>query len=171
VIGATGPKALEYAGRVADGVLMNVCLPTEYAASRLGLVAAGAAAAGRTLDDIEVGMGILVSPHADGATGKDRARQFIALYLSAMPNIAKETGVGDAEVTAIRAAFHADGLPAAARLVADEMVDRLAAAGTPDECRARLDAYHAAGIDTVVMTPVPGAMDLVIDELRPHIAA
>jgi 5,10-methylenetetrahydromethanopterin reductase len=171
VIGATGPRALEYSGSVADGVLMNVCLPTEYVASRLELVAAGAAAGGRTLDDLEIGMGILVSPDADSATGKDRARTFIALYLSAMPNIAKETGLPEAEVTAIRSAFHADGLPAAARLVSDAVVDRLAAAGTPDECRARLEAYQAAGVGTIVMTPVPGTMDAVLEQLRPPVHA
>jgi 5,10-methylenetetrahydromethanopterin reductase len=163
-IGATGPKALRYAGSVADVVLMNVCLPTEYVSSRLELVEAGAREAGRTLAEIEIGMGILVSPHPDGDEGRERARQFIALYLSAMPNIAKETGE---HVDAIRDAFGAEGLPAAARLVSDEMVDRLAAAGTPDECRARLDAYRAAGVQTIVMTPVPGAMDAVLDTLRP----
>ena len=159
VIGATGPKALRYAGSVADGVLMNVCLPTEYVSSRLELVEAGAREAGRSLGELEIGMGILVSPHPDGDEGRERARQFIALYLSAMPNIAKETGE---RVDAIRDAFGAEGLPAAARLVSDETVDRLAAAGTPDECRARLAAYAAAGVETIVMTPVPGAMDEVL---------
>ena len=62
VIGATGPKALRYAGSVADGVLMNVCLPVEYVTSRLELVEAGAREAGRRLRDVEIGMGILVSP-------------------------------------------------------------------------------------------------------------
>jgi 5,10-methylenetetrahydromethanopterin reductase len=164
VIGATGPKALRYAGSVADGVLMNVCLPTEYVASRLELVEAGAREAGRTLDDVEIGMGILVSPHADGDEGRERARQFIALYLSAMPNIAKEAGE---PVDAIRDVFGRDGLAAAARHVSDETVDRLAAAGTFEECRARLDAYRRAGVETLVLTPVPGAMDAVIDGLRP----
>ena len=112
-------------------------------------------------------MGILVSPHEDGAVGRERARQFIALYLSAMPNIAKETGLPGALLEDIRATFAREGLSAAARLVSDDIVDRLAAAGTPDECRARLDAYRQAGIDTVVMTPVPGAMESVIDQLRP----
>ena len=171
VIGATGPKALRYAGTVADGVLMNVCLPTEYVASRLELVEAGAREAGRTLEDIEVGMGILVSPDADSAAGKDRARQFIALYLSVMPNIAKETGVPPGELEAIRSAFGDAGVGAAAPHVSDETVDRLAAAGTPDECRSRLDAYRQAGIDTIVMTPVPGAMDAVIEDLCPRVEA
>jgi hypothetical protein len=30
-----------------------------------------------------------------------------------------------------------------------------------------LDAYRQAGVDTVVMTPVPGAMDAVIEQLSP----
>ena len=167
VIGATGPKALRFTGAVADGVLMNVCLPTEYVSSRLEFVYAGAREAGRRPEDIEIGMGILVSPDEDGDRARERARQFIALYLSAMPNIARETGE---RVDAIRDAFHGEGLGAAARLVSDETVDRLAAAGTPEECRARLDAYRRAGVDTLVLTPVPGAMDAVIDALRPLVS-
>jgi 5,10-methylenetetrahydromethanopterin reductase len=147
-LGVTGPKALRYAGEAADGVLMNVCLPTEYVTSRRALVG-----------HAEIGMGILVSPHEDGDAGRDRARQFIALYLSAMPNIARETGV---EVDAIRSAFADHGLAAAARRVSDEVVDRLAAAGTPDECRARLDAYRRAGVEVPVLTPVPGAMEATL---------
>jgi 5,10-methylenetetrahydromethanopterin reductase len=165
VIGATGPKALHYAGSVANGVLMNVCLPTEYVRERVKLVHAGAREAGRDPAALDIGMGILVSPDADGDIGRDRARAFIALYLSMMPNIAKETGEA---VDAIRAAFHDKGLDAAARLVPDATVDRLAAAGTPDECRARLDEYARAGVGTVVMTPVPGALDAVLELLSPR---
>jgi 5,10-methylenetetrahydromethanopterin reductase len=164
-IGATGPKALEYAGSVADGILMNACLPTSYVRSRLEIVARGAASAGRTLDDIEIGMGIVCSPHHDRAVGMDGARQFIALYLSVMPNIAQETDLDEAYVEEIRAAFHADGLESAMALVGDDVVDSLAVAGTPDDCRKRLDEYRAAGIDLCVLAPMEGSIDLIIEEL------
>jgi hypothetical protein len=106
-------------------------------------------------------MGILVSPHADGDRGRERARQFIALYLSAMPNIAKETGE---RVT-----------PSATRSTRRDCRPRpgwsrtRSSTGPPPQAprtnAARLVAYRAAGVQTVVMTPVTGSMAAVIDLL------
>jgi alkanesulfonate monooxygenase SsuD/methylene tetrahydromethanopterin reductase-like flavin-dependent oxidoreductase (luciferase family) len=38
-------------------------------------------------------------------------------------------------------------------------------AGTPDDCRRRLDEYRAAGIQLCVLAPMDGTIELVIDEL------
>jgi 5,10-methylenetetrahydromethanopterin reductase len=164
-LGATGSRALEYAGEVADGVLMNACLSTDYVKSRLELVERGARRTGRTLDDLEIAMAIVCSPDADRQKGLDGARRFIALYLSLMPNIAKETELGEAEITEIRTTFGNEGLDAATALVGDDVVEALAVAGTPDDCRRRLDEYRAAGIQLCVLAPMDGTIELVIDEL------
>jgi 5,10-methylenetetrahydromethanopterin reductase len=165
-IGATGPKALEYAGGVADGILMNACLSTSYVKSRLEIVERGAKKAGRSLDDIEIGIAVVCSPDHDRQKGLDGARRFIALYLSVMPNIARETGLDEELVERIRSTFHSEGLEAAMGLVGDEIVDDLAVAGTPDDCRRRLDEYREAGIDLCVLAPMEGTIDLIIDELH-----
>ena len=73
-LGVTGVRATELAGEVADGVLMNVCLPTAYVETRLELLERGARRAGRSLDDLDVAMIVLCSPDEDSTTGKDRAR-------------------------------------------------------------------------------------------------
>lgn len=164
-LGVTGPKALEYAGEVADGILMNACLPPGYVRRRAELIERGARRSGRAVDEIELAMVILVSPDADSAAGKRRAARFIALYLSLFPNIARESGVSESDVASIRETFHARGLEAAAEQVGDEVVDMLAAAGTVEECRKRLDEYRAAGVQLPVLLPVEGAMDLTIAAL------
>jgi len=166
-LGVTGRPALELAGEVADGVLMNVCLPTSYVETRLEVIERGAKKAGRSLDDLDIGMAVLVSPDEDGDRGRDGARRFIALYLSLFPNIARETGVPEALRDAVRERFHADGIDAAAQLVPDEVVNLLAAAGTPDECRARIQEYRRAGVALPVLIAVEGALDAVVDELGP----
>jgi 5,10-methylenetetrahydromethanopterin reductase len=166
-LAATGPKAMRYAGSVADGVLMNVCLSTDYVTQKLELLREGAVEAGRTLDDIEVAMGILACPHEDSKTGKDNARRFIAVYLSVMPNIARETGLDPEFIARVSSTFYGEGLEAAARLIPDSVVDTLAAAGTPAECFERLDEYRAAGIDLPVLAPVEGLIESTIDQLSP----
>jgi 5,10-methylenetetrahydromethanopterin reductase len=166
-LGVTGPRALELAGELADGVLMNVCLPTSYVETRLALVERGAARAGRSLEDIDVAMIVLASPHADSAVGKDRARRFIALYLSLFPNIAKETGLPAELAASTRQIFQAHGLDAASDQVGDDVVGLLTAAGTPDECRARIEEYRSAGVALPVLIGVEGALDDVVETLAP----
>jgi alkanesulfonate monooxygenase SsuD/methylene tetrahydromethanopterin reductase-like flavin-dependent oxidoreductase (luciferase family) len=45
-VAATGPRAVEYAGDVADGVLLHVCLPVSYVRERRGRLALAAERAG-----------------------------------------------------------------------------------------------------------------------------
>ncbi|MCW2998883.1 MAG: class flavin-dependent oxidoreductase [Solirubrobacterales bacterium] len=166
-LAATGPKAMRYAGSVADGMLMNVCLSTSYVEAKLELLEQGARDAGRSLDDIEIAMAVLSCPNEDEEAGREAARRFIALYLGTMPNIAKETGLSDRVIEDVGNALFGEGLDAATRLVPEEAVDLLAAAGTPEQCQRRLDEYRAAGIDLVVLAPVEGAIGTAIDLLSP----
>lgn len=161
-LGVTGARGLRLSGAVADGVLLNVCLGPDYVRTRLPLVREGALAAGRDPDAIEIGMGIVCSPDPDGDLGRARARAFVALYLSLFPNVARETGLDEELVADVRAAFEREGLEAAIARMGGDPVARLAAAGTPDEVRDRLDEYRDAGVDVPVLVPVEGALEAVL---------
>jgi 5,10-methylenetetrahydromethanopterin reductase len=165
-LGVTGRRAVELAGEVADGVLYNVCLPIAYLERARQWLEAGAARAGRPAGDVEIAMAVVVSPHEDSAAGKARAHRFCALYLSLFPNIAKETGIDPSQVAETRAAFDRGGVEAAARVLDASVVDLLTAAGTPEECQARLDEYRAAGVALPVIVPLEGSVELAIDTLR-----
>ena len=166
-LGVTGAPALELAGEAADGVLLNVCLPTDYVLRARGLIEQGARRTGRDSSAIEIGLMLVVSPDENSRRGKDRARRFIALYLSLFPNIARETGLPAEWLDRLGRTFHADGVEAAARLVDDATVDALTAAGTPAECYARIDEYRRAGVDLPVMVALDGAIDQTIELLGP----
>jgi 5,10-methylenetetrahydromethanopterin reductase len=164
-LGVTGRPAVQLAGEVADGVLFNVCLPTDYVTRALGWVAEGAARSDRDATGIERAMGILTSPDGDSASGKDRAHRFVALYLSMFPNIARETGLDPDLVAATRAAFEEGGIDGAIRVLPRQVVDLLCAAGTPSECRARIEEYRAAGVELPVLIALEGSVELAIDTL------
>jgi alkanesulfonate monooxygenase SsuD/methylene tetrahydromethanopterin reductase-like flavin-dependent oxidoreductase (luciferase family) len=54
--------------------------------------------------------------------------------------------------------------------VTDDMVDRLAVIGPPEHCRARLQAFHAAGVTTPMVHPFlfdEAAMWKVFESLAP----
>ena len=164
-LGVTGPKALEYAGGVADGVMLNTCLPTDYVREAVALIDRGARRAGRSIEEIEIAMANATAPHESSTEGKRVAARFIALYLSLFPNVARATGVDETRLAAMRKAFEERGLDAAAELIGDDIVDRLTVAGTVDECRARLDDYRAAGVQVPILAPLEATMDLAVDAL------
>lgn len=164
-LAATGPRAVEYAGEVAEGVLLNVCLPVSYVRERRQRLAAAAQRAGRDPSAIEVSMCIVVSPHTDAGKGREAARRFIAVYLSLFPNVARETGLDPRFVERLRTAFDDGGVDAAAPAVGDEVVDLLSASGSVEDCRRRLDEYRDAGVDLPILAPVEGALELAIESL------
>jgi 5,10-methylenetetrahydromethanopterin reductase len=164
-LGVTGPRALDYAGEVADGVMLNTCLPIEYVGSAVRRIEQGARRAGRNPEEIEIAMANATAPHEDSSQGKRVAARFIALYLSLFPNIAKETNVDERRLAAVRETFDERGLEAASELVADEIVDRLTVAGSVEECRTRLDEYREAGVQLPILAPLEETMDLAVETL------
>lgn len=166
-LGVTGPKALELAGEKGDGVMLNAFLPTSYVERALQRVDAGARRGGRRLEDVDVASAIVVSVDEDSRKAKDRARAFIALYLSLFPNIAKETELPDEMVAHTRRTFETEGGEAAAQYIDDKVVDMLTASGTPQECRSRIEAYRAAGVQLPILFPLDPNVRMAVETLRP----
>ena len=164
-LGVTGPRALEYSGEVADGVMLNTCLPVEYVRDAVSRIRQGALRAGRDPDEVEIAMANATAPHRDSGEGKRVAARFIALYLSLFPNIAQATGVDGRTLADVREAFETQGLESASDLVRDDVVDRLTVAGSVDECRARLDEYRAAGVQLPILAPLEQTMELAVESL------
>ena len=167
-LGVTGPKALELAGEIADGVLLNGFLPVSYVQHARERINAGEARAGRELGSVDVAGAIVTSMDPDGQVARDRVRGFLAMYLTRFPNIARETGLEQEYLESLHQAMAEGGVEAAAKLVSDEVVDLLVAAGTPEECRARVEAYRQHGVDLPVIFAVGPDLRLTLEELAPH---
>jgi 5,10-methylenetetrahydromethanopterin reductase len=153
-LGVTGPKALEVAGEIADGAMLNGFLPPEYVRRARERIAAGAERAGRDLSAIDISMAMITSSDPDGQAARDAARPFVAMYMTRMPNIAAEMGFDDAELGRVRAAVAEGGLEAGLPFVTDAMVTAVTVSGTPDECRARIADYRAAGVGLPILFPL-----------------
>jgi 5,10-methylenetetrahydromethanopterin reductase len=166
-LGVTGPRALELAGEIADGVILNGLLPTAYLERARGQIGIGANRAGRDIKTIET-VGILTTAvHNDGAAARDTLRPLIVEYLTGFPQLARETGVSPDQIVAIAQArdrSHAE----AESLVTDEIIASLACAGTPDECRAILGARRESGIDVPLISVAAGDLDLAIETFAPN---
>ncbi len=95
MIGATGDQMMELAGEIADGVVLNYCVPPEYNDRALELLEKGARKSGRSLDDIDRPQLIVCSVDHDHDKAIDSTRELLCQYLAQQPHIAKASGVSE----------------------------------------------------------------------------
>ena len=166
MIGATGPKMMELTGEIADGAVLNYCVPPDYNHMALERLAIGAKRAGRSLDDIDRPQLIVCSVHGDQQTALDGARELLTQYLGQQPHIAQASGVKQEVVDEIQSIL---GWPAtieqvrkAMPLVPDELVTRITASGTPDDVKKKVREYMDNGATCPILYPL-GDVKLMID--------
>lgn len=167
MIGATGPKMLQLAGEIGDGVVMNYCVPIEYNDMALENIEIGAKRAGKTLDDIDRPQLVVCSVAEDHDEAIDSSRELLTQYLAQQPHIAMASGVSSDIVAEIQSilgwpATH-EQIQAAKHLVPDDLIHRITASGTPDEARAKVEQYREHGCTTPILYPVGGDVKLLID--------
>jgi 5,10-methylenetetrahydromethanopterin reductase len=166
-IGATGPRMLELSGEIADGVVLNYLVSPQYNARAMDALAAGAARAGRSIDELERPQLVVCSLDDDRGRALDAARLMITQYLGQQPHLMRASGVPAsllAEIGAVLTwpATH-EQIAAASRLVPDEMVQTLAAAGTAEECRAQVRRYVDEGCTCPILYPLGADARAMID--------
>jgi probable F420-dependent oxidoreductase len=161
------PRMIEVAGRVADGLLGHTLFSRTYLDDvARPAIEAGKRHADRTSARIEL-VGIVICAIAEDA---DQARAEAAAQLAfyAAPKtyapLLDASGFGAAG-EAIRAAFAERDFAAMAAAVPDTMIDAMAAAGTPEEVRARLDRAADMFDHVVVYPPSFGLDEERCDEL------
>ncbi len=157
-IGATGMKMMEMTGEIADGVVLNYCVPPEYNDDAMEQLAAGAKRAGRSLDEIDRPQLIVCSVHNDRATAIKGAKRLLTQYLAQQPHIAKASGVSADIVGKVQSIL---GWPAtkeqveeAMQFVPDEFVLKISATGTPADVRARVQQYVDRGCTCPILYPM-----------------
>jgi len=161
---AMGPRMLRLAGRIADGVLLNVGASIEYVRWAVGEIHDGALAASRDPSEITIAawMSVYVG---DREQVLPRARAWLAGMLS-IPRqgelLLEKTGLDTDILTGIRAHYRAyphQGDPVrAAEYVPDEVAERLALVGPPGRIQERIGEYRAAGVQVPVVGPSALAM-------------
>jgi 5,10-methylenetetrahydromethanopterin reductase len=90
---ATGPKMLQVAGELADGVILLTGVASENIDYALNNVRTGAERAGRSLKDLELVLGAHCYIGADWQEAKKLARPYAALFAMRFPDALKAAGL------------------------------------------------------------------------------
>jgi 5,10-methylenetetrahydromethanopterin reductase len=166
-IGATGMQMMELTGEIADGAVLNYLVSPKYNRDALAALERGAATAGRAVADLDRPQLVVCSVDRDRRSALDAARLLVTQYLGQQPHIMKASGVPQALLDEIGEvltwpATH-DEVVAASRLVPDDIVHMITASGEPDEVRAKVDEYVAAGATCPILYPLGADVRLMID--------
>lgn len=166
MIGATGDKMMEMTGEIADGAVLNYCVPPEYNDKAMELLDIGARRAGRTVYDLDRPQLVVCSVHEDHDEAIRGAKMLLTQYLAQQPHIAKASGVTQDVVDKIQSIL---GWPAtkeqikqAMVYVPDDLVLRITATGTPAEVIAKVQEYIKRGATCPILYPL-GNVKLMID--------
>jgi probable F420-dependent oxidoreductase len=144
------------AGKVSDGVVAHPMATARYIEEVMRpAIAEGATAEGRSPGDVAIADWILLAVSGDREQAREDAKRQIAFHATvrtydAILDLHGYTGIA-AQIRDLWKSFDLAGMTA---LVTDEMLDEMAVAGTPDECRTALHRRAASADRLLLGAPV-----------------
>lgn len=166
-IGVTGPRLTALAGEIADGVILNSLVSPHFNEGVIAQLAAGAQQSGRSLDAIDRPQLIACAVDHDRQRALDAARRMVVVVLRQQPQMMYACGVRRDLLDEIAQVMpwpaSAVQIDDAMRLVPDEVVQLLTAAGNAGEVRAKVREYIAAGATCPVLVPITDDVRYMID--------
>ncbi len=157
-VAALGPKMLQLAGELADGVMLWLCNADYIRQVVVPNVAEGARRAGRSPEELEIVPAITCALTDDPEPAYAALRRQLVTYLS-LPfyrSMLSDSGFGD-DLDAFDAGMAAGDVERAKAGMSAAMIDSLAAIGDADRIRSVLDEYAAAG------ATLPGVGPLAVE--------
>jgi 5,10-methylenetetrahydromethanopterin reductase len=153
-LGALGPRMLALAGRIADGVVLNLMSPAQ-AGQAASIVRSAAAQKGRHPDAVRVTCIVHCCLSDDADAAATAARQVVPRYVL-HPAVGRLFGEDDGiDLSAARAMTLAGDRAGAADSLPQQVADGFVAHGDATSIAARVEEYRAAGVDLPVLFPMP----------------
>ena len=172
-IGAQGPKMLEMAGKIGDGVLINASHPSDIQFA-VQMANEGMKQAGKSPADVDITAYTSFSVNQDPAKAVKAATPVVAFIVAGSPAMVLEKHKIDvAKADELRVALKAGDFPKAFASVTPEMLEAFSICGTPDVCIEKIATLQKIGIGQFVCgspigTNVKAAIDLIGQKIIPH---
>src|SRR5262245_43495262 len=156
-LAAVNPLMLQLAGELTDGIML-AWLPARQVPASLAEIAKGAARAGRSLSDIDIGCYIHTAVTRDREQTLKQLRRVLVGYCQANTYIQgfRHFGYGDI-LDEVHSHWKAGDRPGAEAAIPERMVEELYVFGTAEECRAHIDRFRQAGIQLPVVAVPPSS--------------
>lgn len=162
-LAASQRRMCTLAGRLADGVILMGPADPDFVALQVGWVREGADLEGRDPHAIEINLMVTLSAQDDPALALGDVRSWAsteARLLAGFAELPPGLEVHRAELELARSDYdfaeHLSTHAAHRSRVGDDLVRKLAVAGTPDECAARLARLLETGVDGCIFPLLGG---------------
>ncbi len=148
-MGAQGPKMLETAGEIADGVLINASNPKDYEAAMPMIKKGLAAAGGDKAFDVGAYTATSIGPDSDAA--KNAAKIVVAFIAAGSPPpVIERHGLPEGFNEQMGAFLAKGDFGGAIGAVSDEALDAFSVCGTPDEFIPKIEGLAEMGVTQYV---------------------
>lgn len=147
LFGSSGPRMIDLAGQVADGLVLNSIGTPDYFKEALSIFQESVKKADRKKRKYEIASSVIFSVDDKHEKAVDAAKPdvlFYVLYPELDPVIEKTPYIE--RVRKIRNEYSSGNHKEALSLISDEMTEDLSIAGTPEECRKMVQKMHSYGI-------------------------
>ena len=180
VIACTGPRSLQLAGRIADGVLFQVGSDPALVGYAKKNIEIGAKQAGRELSDVKLYQRLACAVSDDREQVRNEAKGYAAVAAGTIyTGVPKEDIPADLweDLRIMKQQYdyqqHGRMDAKQADLITDRILDAVAIAGTPEEAVPRFKQLAALGIENFVLPIATRQPDAIIkilaDQVMPNI--
>ena len=167
-VAATGPKMLDLAGRIADGVILMNGVAPELIRAAVHIVREGERAAAREQESVKIAVWAACHPSYD-AVKFNVARAILRNIPGPIDDLTRKVAAQVKQAYDYRQ--HGDTQADFARLIPDAIVARFAFSGEPSAIARQIRALGPCGVDEVVLAIPSGPQitprDAVMRELGP----
>lgn len=153
-ITAVRPRMLQLGGELGEGVLLSGGCSPGYIGQCIGEIAKGAGKVGKSLEDVDVA-GFVTAAVSDKAKEAIEANKLFLAYIFRNAHHAENIRLGGGKVDqeGLAAAVAKRDWDGAKKFISDEVVHAHSVAGTPADCRARLESFVKGGLNLPILLP------------------
>ncbi len=149
LIGSWGPKGAAIAGRHAQEIKLGGTANPDLVAVARERLREGAEPAGRDPADIGIVLGAVTVVDEDGEAARSHARTEVAMYLDVVAELDPTVEVPEDLLAHVRDHLRQGDDEAAGAAIPDDVLDRFAFAGDPDQLAAQAQGLIDAGVDRI----------------------
>ena len=165
-MGARGPRMLELAGRIADGVIFSS--PAEYIQVAKKYISQGLSKRNKSFDDFELINWIPSALDVDANEALNLVKPRVGMYLAYhSPPLLKEIGFDETIISKLKLMALRGDKDTLKSLISDDLIERCAIYGTPEHIIDFIELQEEIGVSEVVFgDPFSLSEVLTIDNLR-----
>ena len=153
-IAALGPRMLRLAGEIADGALLYLCTLAAIPKA-IEEIRKGANEAGRSLENFDVAALLPTVVSENRRDAQSVVARAIAYYVGGMGTYYRreiaESGFAS-EASKINEAWQSGDRQSATNAVSERLIDSVALAGSPDDCRRKLNDFRNSGVTLPILS-------------------